>query len=608
MSAPELFEIVSSLPTSAIADCWRLLAAYGGVRVADTVLSTPQEAAGFTRTLRGVQSLPVLFDNLEAVEIAGRLTATQHLAAACGCLGEGVRERTRAAYAAELVLAWQAASGHADLATSQRHLRTLAGIISRFAYQQAPAGGAAAAAGVAAPSGPTNSLTYGDLLAWLYVDSTVASFGEEAALSGLPALAGFHRAVGGLPEVKVFVEAKAKAKAAAEAAASGASAAAAASSLPAPAAAAAAASRAAPKQPPVKGPVCVTGATGFIASWVVKILLELGYTVHGTVRNLSSSSSFPPHKAAHLLELPFADARLRLFDADLLTPGSFDEAIKGCTAVIHAASPFYAKAEDPVKEFLEPAVHGTQNVLRACIAAPTVSRVVVTSSVAAIYVSRNAPDYTYSEADWSDLEYIRETKNHYGESKLLAEREAWRILREEVPAGRALPLTMATICPTQTLGPLLQPYVNQSSSGILELMNGSKAKVPNKTKCFVDVRDVALAHVLASERASAANKRYLLISSVAAWRTVCDLIRSTLRAAAAEGGGPDGGQALLTAEACEALCAKVPSEVEDGGKPAPYPQALFSTAGVYELGIRYRPLEHSLRDAVLSLVESGFAK
>jgi nucleoside-diphosphate-sugar epimerase len=31
--------------------------------------------------------------------------------------------------------------------------------------------------------------------------------------------------------------------------------------------------------------VCVTGASGFIASWLVKLLLERGYTVRGTIRN-----------------------------------------------------------------------------------------------------------------------------------------------------------------------------------------------------------------------------------------------------------------------------------------------------------------------------------
>ena len=83
---------------------------------------------------------------------------------------------------------------------------------------------------------------------------------------------------------------------------------------------------------PSAGPVCVTGAGGFIASWIVRGLLERGYTVHGSVRD-------PARSGVHIKALPGAAERLQLFPADLLTPGSFRDAISGCSAVIHTASP-----------------------------------------------------------------------------------------------------------------------------------------------------------------------------------------------------------------------------------------------------------------------------
>ena len=91
-----------------------------------------------------------------------------------------------------------------------------------------------------------------------------------------------------------------------------------------------------------------------------------------------------------------------------------------------------------------------------------------------------------------------------------AEREAWRILREEAPASRlsSHPLRLSTICPTQTLGPLLQPAMNTSCSAILDLLNGSKRSILNKGKCFVDVRDVALAHVYAWEQGVEAGENF----------------------------------------------------------------------------------------------------
>jgi nucleoside-diphosphate-sugar epimerase len=81
--------------------------------------------------------------------------------------------------------------------------------------------------------------------------------------------------------------------------------------------------------------VCVTGASGFIASWLVKLLLERGYTVRGTVRN--------PEKSKHLLQLPGASDNLKLVAANLLEQGRFDEAVQGCDGVFHTASPYFTK-------------------------------------------------------------------------------------------------------------------------------------------------------------------------------------------------------------------------------------------------------------------------
>jgi hypothetical protein len=141
-----------------------------------------------------------------------------------------------------------------------------------------------------------------------------------------------------------------------------------------------------------KGAVCVTGANGFIASWVVTLLLEAGYTVHATVRNLDDTAKY-----AHLLGMPGAEGRLKMFAADLLVPGSFDAAIAGCTVVQHCASPFFFTSSDPERELIRPAVEGTANVLRSAIAAPTVRRVVATSSVAAVYLTGKPHDHFYTD-------------------------------------------------------------------------------------------------------------------------------------------------------------------------------------------------------------------
>ncbi|CAI0472925.1 unnamed protein product [Linum tenue] len=146
--------------------------------------------------------------------------------------------------------------------------------------------------------------------------------------------------------------------------------------------------------------VCVTGAGGFIASWIVKLLLARGYSVRGTVRNLEDP------KNEHLRELEGAKERLTLWEADLLDYNSLGRAISGCHGVFHAACPI---TDDP-EQMLRPAVDGTKNVITAASAAK-VRRVVFTSSVGAVYMDANrSTDVVMDESYWSDLEYCKDTK------------------------------------------------------------------------------------------------------------------------------------------------------------------------------------------------------
>ncbi|KAF0709799.1 hypothetical protein As57867_005740, partial [Aphanomyces stellatus] len=131
---------------------------------------------------------------------------------------------------------------------------------------------------------------------------------------------------------------------------------------------------------PASTVVCVTGGSGFVGSYVVKTLLERGYTVHATARDVTN-----PAKVAHLTALPGAQDRLHLFQADLLRDGSFDDAIQGCSVVLHTASPFFS-ANTTRDNLIEPAVQGTLTVLRSCARTPSVRRVVLTSSTAAISI------------------------------------------------------------------------------------------------------------------------------------------------------------------------------------------------------------------------------
>ena len=175
-------------------------------------------------------------------------------------------------------------------------------------------------------------------------------------------------------------------------------------------------------QPP-KGPVCVTGGTGFLGSWCIKYLLDRNYIVHTTVRSSS--------KCGFLKALPGAAERLVIFEGvDLLAKGAFTEAFRGCSAVLHTASPFFM-AGGTEESLVKPALEGTRNVLTSC-AELGIKKVVLTSSTASVYVmyGKLSDDHVYTGADWSDEAAMRARKSWYPLSKCVAEKLAWKMCEE----------------------------------------------------------------------------------------------------------------------------------------------------------------------------------
>ena len=327
----------------------------------------------------------------------------------------------------------------------------------------------------------------------------------------------------------------------------------------------------------VKGPVCVTGANGFLGAHLVLQLLESGYTVHGTVRSTGDES-----KTEHLLAMPGAAERLRLFECDLMGgKEAFTTAMQSCTGVYHTASPFFLKGyEDGQQALVQPAVQGTQAVLGAVLDSPSVTRVVLTSSTASVYIDKRPSDHVYDEDDWSDLEHVRERGMHYVESKILAERTAWGMLGPVMQEG-ARKLDLVVIAPTLIIGPMLQSSLNTSSAHLLALVDGSKAELPPGNKCFVDVRDTAAMHIKAMVDPSA-NGRYLCIAESVPYTAVAKVIRGALP------------PPLLQSMAAPAQAA-----------PEPAAHIVWSKEKAYQLGQHFRPVEHSIADTVISLYLKG---
>ena len=239
-------------------------------------------------------------------------------------------------------------------------------------------------------------------------------------------------------------------------------------------------------------PVLVTGATGYVAGWLVKKLLEQGMTVHAAVRNPNNEK-----KLVHLNEAAAnSPGNIKYFKSDLLQEGSYAEAMKNCELIYHTASPFTTDVKDPQKDLIDPAVKGTQNVLETASKTPSVKRVVVTSSCAAIYTDavdcQKAPNGELTEAIWNTTASL--TYQPYSYSKTLAEKKAWEINKSQSQWD------LVTINPCLVMGPPLNPHATTSESfNILKQLGDGTLKMgaPKMGMGLVDVRDVALAHYLA---------------------------------------------------------------------------------------------------------------
>ncbi|CAN1797866.1 Phenylacetaldehyde reductase [Linum perenne] len=291
--------------------------------------------------------------------------------------------------------------------------------------------------------------------------------------------------------------------------------------------------------------VCVTGGSGYIASWIIKLLLERGYTVKTTVRDPTDSN-----KTQHLLSLDGAAERLQLYKADLTEDGCFDSAIHGCQGVFHTASPCFFQTTNP-------------------------QRVVLTASMASVICNGRplSPDVVVDETWFSDPQFCERNQHWYMLSKTLAEEAAWKFAKE---SG----IDLVTINPGFVIGPFLQKSLNFTVEEVLRIMNGNR-KFPGESYRFVDVRDVASSHVLAFEIPTASG-RYCVVGRMAHYTEVLEILQEQYPSLQ--------------------MAAKWENEKTTEG------HCRISQEKAKSLGVKFTPLEVSLRDTIECFKEKGVIK
>jgi nucleoside-diphosphate-sugar epimerase len=339
--------------------------------------------------------------------------------------------------------------------------------------------------------------------------------------------------------------------------------------------------------------VLMTGGSGYLGGWCIAALLERGYSVRTTIRDLAREDHVRAQVAAAGVE---AGERLEVLAADLHRDDGWADAVAGCGYVLHTASPFPPKQPKDPEELIVPARDGAKRVIRAALDAD-VERIVMTSSVAAVRGGHSGPvdgGEEFNENDWTDLDDPSITP--YTRSKTIAEQNAWVLVDDAGARDR-----LAVINPGAIIGPLLSDDASFSLQLIERLLTGMPA-IPRLGFSFVDVRDVADAHVRAMEKESAGGDRYITVDRFMWMSEVAAILKDRLGERAKK--VPTRNAPDLLIKAIGIFDPAVRTITGDlGQKPM-----LSNERARERLGWSPRPIEDSIAETAESLFEQGIVK
>ncbi|KAH3878164.1 uncharacterized protein LOC127874026 [Dreissena polymorpha] len=337
--------------------------------------------------------------------------------------------------------------------------------------------------------------------------------------------------------------------------------------------------------------VLVTGASGYIATHIIQQLQQAGYQVRATLRSLEDAA-----KAEKLRALcPEAAHALELVEADLTKPESWEPAVKDVTYVIHAASPFPMTPPKDESEIVTPAVDGTQAILKACVQAKSVKKVVMTSSSVAVRYGSSEPNKTYTEEDWMEPEGL----DAHGKSKVMAEKAAWDYVKELPDEDK---VELAVVNPSYVMGPVLNGSKCSSTDVVKRLLEHSSLCVPKLNFSIVDVRDVAAAHIKAMTSQEASGKRHLVTNDNMWMKEIAQVLSKEFKSQ---------GYSVPTANYPNAVLNLI--GMFDKSVKMIIPQVnkviKFDNSRMKEvLGVTPRDLKETILDMAYSLIEAGIVK
>ncbi|KAL0958148.1 hypothetical protein HGRIS_000315 [Hohenbuehelia grisea] len=348
---------------------------------------------------------------------------------------------------------------------------------------------------------------------------------------------------------------------------------------------------------PPNSKILVSGVSGYIAAWVTDCLLRRGYSVRGTVRSegkgaqlvaLFKERGFEPEKFEYVVV------------KDIAEKGAFDEAVKGVDAIEHIASPVHLQADDP-QELIEPAVNGTVGILESALKyAPTIKRVVITSSSAAVLHIEPHP-MVFTDEDWNEqaIQIVEKEGRlapnmaKYRASKTLAEKAAWHFIQSH---SDQIAWDLVALNPPFVFGPVIHPVasitaLNTSTAEFIAVALSQNAggrteeELATQGSCWVDVRDLAEAHTLALEKTDAGGQRMIVSAGPYVWQDWLDVANSL-----------------------SDLCPNraLPKGHPGAGKSAVHKIQLDSSKAARILGLQYRSKEETVKGILEDLQAKGW--
>ncbi|MDB5483987.1 MAG: dependent epimerase/dehydratase family protein [Caulobacteraceae bacterium] len=336
-----------------------------------------------------------------------------------------------------------------------------------------------------------------------------------------------------------------------------------------------------------RGTVLVSGGSGFIGSWCVIALLERGYTVRTTVRDLRREAEVRSMVANQV----DPGNRLSVHAANLASDEGWDAAAEGAEYVLHVASPLGVPPPKNPDDLITPAHDGAMRVVRAAIKAGA-ARVVMTSSVAATSLGSRGLDSDGDETVWTHPDDPK--ADAYTRSKTIAERAAWDVIAAEGGAT-----SLAVVNPALVLGPVLGRDFSDSVQIIQRLLSGKVPGLPRLGFNIVDVRDVADLHMRAMTDPAAAGQRFIASGEYAWMADLAAILRERL--------GPQAAK-VPTAKAPDILLRVVAlfdrdlRAVTDGlGRKRTFSSAKAKAV----LGWEPRPMDDTVLDCARSLIAAG---